>query len=171
MSRKVITLASALALVAVASVAQSAPQRCKVKIGDEYRFLERTYTRGGCELEAKKYAGPRVCDSGDQYFDVKYSFDDTIYEATHLHCRLYMGSSTSSSSSSSSSSTHRERCKVKDGADFHFLDATYTKGGCEVEAKKHVGPKLCEGGARKFHVTYVFDDTVYEDDGYCSNVH
>jgi hypothetical protein len=175
MSRRAITLISALALFIVASASQAAPQRCKVKIGDDYRFLERTYTRGGCELEAKKYAGPRVCDSGDQYFDIKYSFDDTVYEATHLHCKLYMGSgrsssSSSSSSSSASSSSHRERCKVKDGSDYHYLEAKYTKGGCEVEAKKHMGPKLCEGGIRKFHVTYLFDDTVYETDGYCANV-
>jgi hypothetical protein len=159
MSRARITFVAALAMVAVARVGLADKERCKVKIGDEYRFLESTYTKGGCEVEAKKYAGPRVCETGDQYFDVRYSFDGTVYEAEHLHCRLYMGSGTSTSSTSSSS---KERCKVKIGDDYRFLERTYTKGGCEVEAKKYAGPRVCETGDQYFDVKYSFDDTVYE---------
>jgi hypothetical protein len=113
MRRAGITFVGALALVAVASVCLADKARCKVKIGDEYRILESTYTKGGCEVEAKKYAGPRVCDSGEQYFDLRYSFDDTVYEATHLHCKLYMGSATSSSAAEPSDVPERASANGK----------------------------------------------------------
>lgn len=169
MSRAFTGFLAAIAVLGVASAVHADKERCKVKVGDEYRLIDRTYTRGGCEVEAKKFIAPRLCDAGDKKFEFKYMFDGTIFSGDGW-CRNYASSSSSSASSSASSSSGRERCKVKDGEDFHFLPRTFTQGGCRVEAKKYIGPKLCESGAKKYHFTYLFDDTVFEDDGYCSNV-
>jgi hypothetical protein len=152
-----------LAALAVAAVIRADKERCKVKIGDEYRLIESKYTKGGCEVEAKRDAAPRLCEPGDKKFGIKYMYDGTIYEAEG-YC------SVSLARPSTSSSSGKERCKVKDGDDWHYLPRTFSKGGCSLEAKRHVGPKLCEGGGRRFHYTYLFDDTTYEDEGLCSLV-
>lgn len=141
-------------------------ERCKVKIGDDYRLIDRTYTKGGCMVEAKKYAAPRLCREGDKRFDFKYMFDAHIYEGDGL-CS---GSASSSSSSSSASSSGKSRCKVREGDDWHYLDRTHTKGGCRVDAKAYIGPKLCEDGGKRFTFTYSFDGDSFDDEGSCSLV-
>jgi predicted outer membrane protein len=162
MSRAGITFVGAIALVAAANVGQADKERCKVKIGDDYHFLDRTYTQGRCEQEAKKYAASRLCDRPDQHFDIRYRFDDVAHEVSG-HCRLYM----SGSSSSSPSSHDKERCKVKIGDDYHFLDRTYTRGRCEQEAKKYAASRLCDRADQRFDIRYRFDDVPYETTGRC----
>ena len=170
MSRTGITFVGAIALVAVASVGFADKERCKVKLGDskDYHFLDSTYTRAKCELEAKKYAASRICESPNQRFDIRYRFDGVPHDVTG-HCNLYMSGGAGSASSASSPSHGRERCKVKEGDDYHFLDRTYTKGSCEAQAKKYLATRLCEPGVRRYEVQYLFDDMVYQDTGYCAN--
>jgi hypothetical protein len=150
----------AFALLGLAAVSHADKERCKIKVGPgDYQLIDRTYTKGGCELAARKLIEPRWCSSHEGKFEFKYMFDGEIYD----------GSGYCSSHSDSSSSHGTSRCKVREGDDWHYLDRTYTKGGCSMEAKKYIGRKRCDG-QRRFHYTYQFDDETYEDEGLCSLV-
>ncbi len=154
------TLTVALALLGLAAVSHADKARCKIYIGDgDYQTIDRTYTKGGCELAAKKLIEPRWCATHEGKYEFKFMFDGDRYE----------GSGYCSSHHHASSSHGTARCKVRDGDEWHYLDRTYTKGGCSLEAKKYIGRKRCDG-QRRFHFTYQFDDDVYEDEGLCSLV-
>jgi hypothetical protein len=154
------TMTVAFALLGLAAVSYAEAERCRIKVGDgEYQTIARTYTKGGCELAANKLVGPHWCRTHEGKYEFKFMFDGEIYE----------GSGYCPSRSHSSSSHGAQRCKVRVGDDWHYLDRTYTKGGCSLEAKKYIGPKRCDG-QRRFHYTYQFDDETYEDEGLCSLV-
>jgi hypothetical protein len=154
------TMAVAFALLGLAAVSHAEKARCRIYIGDgDYKLIDTTYTRGGCELAAKQLIEPRWCSTHEGKYEFKYMFDGEVYH----------GSGYCSSRSHSSSSHGASRCKVRTGDDWHYLDRTYTKGGCAMEARKYIGPRRCDG-QRHFHYTYQFDDDVYEDEGLCSTV-
>lgn len=64
----------------------------------------------------------------------------------------------------------KERCKVYVDGEYELVARTHTDGGCALEAKKRVGPKLCSNGAKKFDFKYMFDGKISEGTGWCSNV-
>jgi hypothetical protein len=156
MRRAGITIMGALALVTVASVGQADKERCKVKIGDgkDYHFLDSTYTQSRCEQAAMKYAASRLCDRPDQPLKIRYRFDDRAHDVVG-RCGDYMRDD-------SSPSPERERCKVRIGDGYHFLDRTYTRAHCEEQAQKYAASRLCEGSNQRFSVRYRFDDVRYE---------
>jgi hypothetical protein len=160
MSRTGIAIVGVMTLFAAASVVQAGKERCKVKIGDDnnYHFLDRTYTQGRCEQEAMKYAASRLCQSPDQPLKIRYRFDDEPHDVVGS-CRSYMASAPPP--------RERERCKVKIGDDYHFLDRTYTRARCEEQAKKYAASRLCESGDQRFKIRYRFDDVAYETAGRC----
>lgn len=74
-------------LVLVSAIALAGPKgRCRVKVNDEFRLIDKTYTEGGCRVEAKKVVEPVLCTGGNKKFEFKYMFDGHISTADG-YCR------------------------------------------------------------------------------------
>lgn len=155
MRRAGITIVGALALVVTASIVGAGKERCKVRIGDgkDYHFLDSTYTQSRCEQASFKYAASRLCDRAEQPLKIRYRFDDVAHDVVG-RCGDYMRSDPPS--------PERERCKVRIGDDYHFLDRTYTRARCEEQSQKYAASRLCEHRDQRFQVRYRFDDERYE---------
>jgi hypothetical protein len=61
----------------------------------------------------------------------------------------------------------KDRCRVEINGEWHWLPRTFTRGGCEVEAKRRVCLVRCIGGAKEYGVTYQFDDLPFSTTGRC----
>ncbi len=157
MTRRTRTGAIVLVGLAVAAVSGADKERCEVRIGDEYRLIDRAATKGDCEAGAREFAAPRVCLPGAKQFEFTYLHGGTVLK----------GEGSCSRAAEAAAMRGKARCKVKDGDDWRYRPRIFTQGGCKLEAKKSIGPKLCEAGGKRFHYTYVFDDRTHEGEGLC----
>jgi hypothetical protein len=70
-----------LLLAGVSAVEAAYRPVCKVRIGDEFRLVERIHVLAECRVAARRRVAALVCTPGVRKFEYRFLFEDKVYKA------------------------------------------------------------------------------------------